>query len=278
MQESTLLSIKEFSDLTGVNQSTLRYYDEIGILPAASRGENNYRYYMPFQIIKLNYISVLVDLGVPLSVIKNMNRDRTPESVIDLLDRQESILNRKLNALQKAYSLMHIYRKNIQAGLMAEPGIIRVEELEETPLVLGEINDPKFKSDETFYEEFIRFCKSANNIRVNLSYPIGGRHESMESFLSAPNRPDRWFSLDPLGNYTCPAKKHLVAYIKGYYGEFGDIAQRMVEYAKEHDLVFKGPVYVLYLLDEVSIVEPDQYLSRISVSVSEKNKIKRVKK
>jgi len=41
MDERTLLSIRDFSDFTGGNQSILRYYDEIDFLPPASRGENN---------------------------------------------------------------------------------------------------------------------------------------------------------------------------------------------------------------------------------------------
>ena len=56
--------------------------------------------------------------------------------------------------------------------------------------------------------------------------------------------------------------------MRGYYGEFGDLAQRMAEYSKEHDLIIKGPVYTIYLLDEISIAEKTQYLSQTSVAVS----------
>ncbi|MCL2772326.1 MAG: MerR family transcriptional regulator [Oscillospiraceae bacterium] len=277
MNEETLLSIKEFSDFTGVNQSTLRYYDEIGLLPAASRGENNYRYYVPFQIIKLNYINVLIDLGVPLSAIKDMDLNRTPESVIRLLNQQEDKLNAKLNDLRTAYSIIHTYRKNILQGLAAHDGLIRVEELPDTRFVLGHINDFDFKNHITFYEEFIRFCKDADEQRINLRYPIGGYHNDIASFLKYSNRPDRYFSLDPLGNKIRPQGSYLVGYKQGYYGEFGNIAQQMNVYIKEHDLVCKGPVYVLYLLDEISITEPGHYLARISVSVSPRSKTKRVK-
>jgi len=273
MNESTLLSIKEFSEFTGMNQSTLRYYDEIGLLPAALRGENNYRYYVPFQIIKLNYINVLIELGIPLSVIKDMNENRTPESIIELLRRQENKLDYKLNELHTAYSIIHTYIANIQNGLMAENGAIRIEELDTANYVLGGVNDFT-KNDETFYEKFIRFCKSANKRRINLRYPVGGYHDDINSFFKAPNRPDRFFSEDPLGNSVRPEGKYLVAYSRGYYGEFGDTPERMSEYAKEHDLTFKGPVYVVFILDEISITEPEQYLSRFTVGISQKNQSK----
>ena len=268
MKESTLLSIKEFSDFTGVSQSTLRYYDEIGLLPPAVRGDNNYRYYVPFQIIKLNYISVFVNLGVPLSTIKEMDADRTPESVIGLLGRQEGKINYQLYELQTAYSIIHTFRENIQAGLSVRDGEMGIEELDESHYVLGRTNN--FIEGDTFYEEFVRFCQTAEEYRINLRFPIGGHHDDIDSFMRVPNRPDRFFSQDPLGNRVRPGGKYLVGYRQDYYGEFGDLPERMAGYAEEHNLVFKGPVHVIYLFDEVSMTEPGQYLSRISVNVSKK--------
>jgi DNA-binding transcriptional MerR regulator len=275
MKESTLLSIKEFSEFTGVNQSTLRYYDEIGIL-SASRGENNHRYYAPIQIIKLNYINVLVDLGVPLSVIRGMNESRTPESVIELLNQQEIKLDYKLAELRTAYSIIHTYRKNIQEGMMAQDGVIRIENMDETRYILGRLNDVNFKTDETFYEGFIRFCRSAPKRQINLRYPVGAYHDNINTFIEMPGRPERFFSLDPLGNSMLSAGKYLVGYCLGYYGEFGDTAKKICQYAQEQNLVFRGPVYVIYLLDEISRTESNQFLSKIFVSVSERNKIKSI--
>jgi len=271
MNESALFSIKEFSNFTGVNQSTLRYYDDIGLLTPAERGENNYRYYTPFQIIKLNYINVLIELGVPLSVIKDMDVNRTPESIIELLSRQEDKLDYKLNELRTTYSIIHTYRKNIQRGLAVYDGLVRVEEIPDFRFVLGHLNNFDFKNHITFYKEFIRFCQAADDHHINLRYPVGAYHNDMFSFLQVPNRPDRWYSLDPFGKNICPAGNYLVGYKRGYYGEFGDIASKMADYAAERKLKCRGPVYVLYLLDEISITEPDEYLSRICVNVSRRH-------
>lgn len=267
MKETTLLSIRDFSEFTGIKQSTLRYYDEIGLLPPISRGENNYRYYVPFQIITLNFISVLTDLGVPLSTIKEMNFERTPESVIDLLDRQEELLDFKLNELQKSYSIIHTFRKNIQSGLASQAGDIGLTDLGEANIVLGPEND--FKDKTTFYEPFINFCNRANEYRINLRYPIGGYHYSMEKFLETPNRPNRFFSQDPIGNVKREAGRYLVAYNYGYYGQFPGVPKRIGEFAEDNKLTFTGPVYVQFLLDEISTVDPDKYMSRISVRIKE---------
>ena len=265
MNESTLMTIKEFSQFTRVQQSTLRYYDEIGLLPPASRGRNNYRYYSSVQIIKLNYITVMVNLGVPLSVIKEMDIHRTPEGILRLLSRQEFILDKQLYKLRAAYSVIHTYIDNIQHGLLAKDGVIRVEELDEANYVLGGVND--FRGKDSFYESFIRFCNEAEEYRIDLNYPVGGYHEDMNTFLKAPGNPDRFFSQDPLGNKIRPKGNYLVGYKQDYYGNFGDIPERMRLYSEEYKLTFKGPVLTLYLLDEISITEHDQYLSCIMAGI-----------
>ena len=270
MEDSTLISIKQFAKFTGVNQSTLRYYDEIGLLPAASRGkENNYRLYKPSQRRALNFINVLVDLGVPLSEIKTMNEGRTPESLITLLAQQELKLDYKLYELRTAYSIIHTFRRNIQNGLMGKAGEIRLEVLEDTRYILGPEND--FGENDIFNDPYVRFCNAAKEYRINLHYPIGGYYYDMDAFLSDPNHPNKYLSLDPIGNCTREAGQYLVGYKYGCQDNFEDLPERMAGYAEDNDLILSGPVYAIYLLDEISTKDPNQYLSRISVNVSRKN-------
>ena len=283
MEDSTLLSIKEFADFTGVNQSTLRYYDEIGLLPPAARGnENNYRYYTPLQLTIVKFINVLVDLGIPLVNINEMVKDRTPESMIELLSQQEIILDRRLYELRSAYSIIHTFRRNIQNGLMGQAGEVRIETLDEINYVLGPVNE--FGDGRNYYDTFKQFGKAANDYRINLDYPVGGYHYAMESFLEEPDKPDKYFSMDPIGNCTRQAGRYLVGYRQGYhgadgyYGGFSDVPQKMKAYAEERELIFSGPVYVVYLLNEISTKEPEQYLSRIAVKVLKKKERSRLNK
>lgn len=269
MNDSTLLSIKEFAHLAKTKQSTLRYYDEIGLLSPVSRGGNNYRYYLPYQTIVLNFINVFIDLGFPLSVIKELKEHRDPEGLLRLLTQQEVTLDIKLRELQTAYSIIHTYRNNIQVGLLAHEDEISIHEFVDSPIILGPIND--FTNAGQFYEPFMNFCNSSDKYGINLRFPIGGIHDSMDLFLDAPSQPTRFFSVDPTGNCKRKAGKYLVGYTRGYYGQFGDLPQRMVSYAKEHNLIFKSPVYVIYLLDEISIIDKDQYLSQVTVAVSPDN-------
>jgi effector-binding domain-containing protein len=60
----------------------------------------------------------------------------------------------------------------------------------------------------------------------------------------------------------------MFAYTRGYYGEPNDIAERMWDYAQKNYLEFSGPVYNLFLLDEISITDRSQYLLQASVRVT----------
>ncbi|MDR0310417.1 MAG: MerR family transcriptional regulator [Acidobacteriota bacterium] len=268
MDDSTLLSIKEFANFTGVSQSRLRYYDDIGILLPALRGENNYRYYTPSQIIALNFVSVLIDLGIPLSTIKDLLHNRTPGRVKELLRQQEEKLDRLLCDLRTAYSIIHTFSKNIETGLSAQTNEICVLELAEEHYITGCDNDWSGGHD-SWYQAFIDFCLSADDNRINLRYPIGAIHQDMDAFLNAPGKPVRFFSQDPLGNRIRKAGSYLVGYHRGYYGVFGDLPERMAAYARKHRLDLSGPVFTSYPLDEISIIEHDKFVSQIVVKVSE---------
>ena len=66
MSQKKHLSILEFSRLTGIARDNLRFYDRIGLLKPALRGENGYRYYTREQLLKLDLILLFIELGIPL--------------------------------------------------------------------------------------------------------------------------------------------------------------------------------------------------------------------
>jgi len=266
MNGATILSIKDFADFTGLPESTLRYYDKIGLLSPERRGENRYRYYTPVQAFSVEYLKVLIKVGVPLSAIKNIYKKRMPEDVLALLTKQEQKLDAQLHELQKAFSILHTYRNTIQAGILADEDDISVHALDEKLITLGEVTD--FSNTDSFYGPFMDFYMQARESNIDLHYPIGGYYASIDDFLKAPGQPTRFFSLDPRGNSKRSAGQYLVAHNKGYYGEFGDLPQKLVAYAKTNRLTFRGPLFVVYLLDEISVADHKNYLAQIVVSVS----------
>ncbi|MCL1999376.1 MAG: MerR family transcriptional regulator [Turicibacter sp.] len=265
LDEGSLLSIHQFSEMSGVNQSTLRYYDHINLFSPASRGRNNYRYYLPHQIITINFITVLSELGVPLTKIKDLTKNRTPHHVLDLLMEREQALDRELKILQSTYTLIHTFQRNIQSSERVDIGKIEIVNRDVIPIIMGSVND--WTNNATFYKPFSIFCREMALDKNHLHYPVGGYFDNMENFIASPAQPDRFFSADPNGNDKIASGNYIIAHVKGYYGEMGDSIERISDFATVKNIQPKGPVYITYLLNEVSLVEENEYLAQVAVKI-----------
>jgi DNA-binding transcriptional MerR regulator len=268
MVGNKMLSIRDFSELTGIKQSTLRYFDDIGLFAPAERGDNGYRYYSPFQIITINMIRVLTDLDISIKEISTLTRCRTPESMLSYFLKKENDIECQLHKLQDAYSVIKVFRNLIFSGINADEDVIDVIPLEEIPIVIGQKND--FADSNYFYDAFLEFCDQAPTLRINLDYPVGGLFTDMDAFLAAPSQPTNFFSVDPSGREKRQMGNYLVGYARGYYGETGDLKERIQAYIKEHDLSLKGPVYNLFIIDELSELNQHNYLLQFAVQVDTK--------
>ena len=250
-----------------VEQSTLRYWDDIGLFSPAQRNtETGYRYYLPEQIILVNFIKVLSNLNIPLKVIASVSENRSPETILRLMEQQELVLDTKMSRLQEAHSTIHTLRSVMKQGLdIPDINHISVQNLEHMPIVRGPLNENW--ENNNFFQSFIRYCHYAKENRINLNNPIGGYYNSLEYFLRAPSVPSRFFSIDPRGQENRTAGKYLVGYTHGYYGQLEGAAQRLDEFAAQQDLNVRGPVYVLYLLNEISEKDTSNYLAQICMAL-----------
>ncbi|WP_030663659.1 MerR family transcriptional regulator [Streptomyces rimosus] len=61
--------IAEVARMSGVTARTLRHYDHIGLLPPAGTGANGHRYYEERQLLRLQQVLVLRELGLGLTEI-----------------------------------------------------------------------------------------------------------------------------------------------------------------------------------------------------------------
>lgn len=72
----SVFKISEFSKLSQVPAKTLRYYDQLGLLrPACTDSQSGYRYYTSEQLLRLQRIFALKDLGFTLEQIKQILHD-----------------------------------------------------------------------------------------------------------------------------------------------------------------------------------------------------------
>lgn len=106
MDKKTLFPIGEVSKLFHISISSLRHYENIGLLtPEYIAPESGYRYYGPSQFEVLNTIRYLRALDMPLSQIEDFLQNR------DIGRIEEKLRQQKEAVLQKQRELKRIERK-----------------------------------------------------------------------------------------------------------------------------------------------------------------------
>lgn len=87
--------IGEVTRLSGVTSRTLRHYDAIGLLPPAWTGPDGRRRYRKADLLRLQHILVLRELGTPLPTIRSIVDTDDPDAALDLMREHQRALERE---------------------------------------------------------------------------------------------------------------------------------------------------------------------------------------
>ncbi|GAA1959551.1 MerR family transcriptional regulator [Catenulispora subtropica] len=118
-------SIAQVARMSGVTARTLRHYDDIGLLKPDYVGANGYRYYEESQLLRLQQILVLRELGMALADIASAI-DSEPDMIA---------------ALRRQYGRLIVERDRL--ARVAETVARTITELEGRPEVAVKINRPE---------------------------------------------------------------------------------------------------------------------------------------
>ena len=99
-----MLSIGEFSRISGLSVKTLRFYHERGLLtPSCVDDESGYRYYDQGSVEKARVIARLREMEFSLGDIKEMlDRCDDQADILDQLERQKRLLEEKARRCRSA--------------------------------------------------------------------------------------------------------------------------------------------------------------------------------
>jgi DNA-binding transcriptional MerR regulator len=94
-----MYTIKELADLAGVTTRTLRYYDQLGILPPARIGNNGYRYYDHSSMLRLQQILFYKELALPLDEIEAV-LNQPGFQLIPALEKHQAAIRSRIDQYQ----------------------------------------------------------------------------------------------------------------------------------------------------------------------------------
>ncbi len=263
MDKSKLLTISEFSTLSGIKRVNLIYYDEINVLKPVYRGENNYRMYSYMQLDLAYVILSLRNMGISLDEIKGYAQGRSPDKALDLFSKHIETVEYEIKKLQWIKEIMSQYISKI--SMYKEISVPKLEllQLEEETICLGpaiEEVDAKMES----MLDFIMLCRANGIDLVNHT----GKLFSKQTILNKKwNSPDRFYIRTEGGNYQTEKGLYLALYDRCDSVNKDKLYEKLLTYIEENDLEICGNTYEEYPLDEISISNPNDYLIKIFVRV-----------
>lgn len=99
------MNIGQAASATGVSAKMIRWYEQQGLIPQATRSDSNYRHYTQVDLHRLRFIRRARDLGFSIKQIAELlalwnDRDRASSDVKALALAHAAALRERINELQ----------------------------------------------------------------------------------------------------------------------------------------------------------------------------------
>ena len=271
MYPGGLFSVKDFAKFSRTTKDTLLHYDRIGLLSPELRGDNNYRYYSIMLLTTVNMIRTLQKLGMSLEEIKDLKDRRNPALAEEIFTRQIEKIDEKIEDWIRSRKLLLTLLKNIQDVSNIDEKTITIQFLPAEAIVLGGLND--YSRGKNAYDALLSFYNEINKKypEMDLNFPVWAIFTGERIKQRDWVWPDRYYFCNPEGQDRKPAALYAIGYTRGGYGQGDDVYKRLIEYIDNNGFEICGNVYEEYPLNEICIVENDNYLIRVMVAVCEKH-------
>ncbi len=116
---ATALKIKDVADATGLTTATLRYYEQIGLLPASPRTPAGYRTYDQRTLDRLAFISRAKQLGCSLEEIAGLTAAWDGGQCGPVQDQLRALVAGKVAAAQVQITELMTFTGELQAAAAA---------------------------------------------------------------------------------------------------------------------------------------------------------------
>jgi DNA-binding transcriptional MerR regulator len=121
------LKIGEFARRTGTNPPTVRYYEQIGLLPPASRRGGGQRSYGDEDVRRLTFIRRCRDFGFSIEQVRTLaalvqDRERSCLEARDLAQRHLDAVRAKLDELKALEQAIARFLENCEMSCAGGPG------------------------------------------------------------------------------------------------------------------------------------------------------------
>ena len=142
MNENQRFSIGEIAKLFDISASTIRYWEEEGLLSTKRNDMNGYREFDMESIIELTDIIFYRNLNVPIKKMKEFTQ-LSPENLYGTLDETETKVNKEISMLQAKLKVIKSRKKQINNVFSLRENPYQQEFIDIEKIVAFEMDNPK---------------------------------------------------------------------------------------------------------------------------------------
>lgn len=261
---NTKFTTAQFAKLNHINKRTLQYYDDIGLFSPLSKGNNNYRYYDFSQMIELDYILMLRNLGMSIEEIKTYLKSPTSSNFLKMANKKIPEIDNEIKRLQMIRENLKYKKSILNKCSNISNDIIKICECEEEYLLMVNSNIANDSIENIYnylrettntskqklgYGSFIRWNKILNH-----DYTYDGIFTHINAKDSLPN-----LFIKEKGKYLC-------AYHIGSWEQLPLFYDKIIEFTKINNIELIGYGYVIGLNDFV-ISSEDELITKITIKI-----------
>lgn len=270
LDKDNYLSIGEFAKASGISRKNLIYYDSIDLFKPMIVMDNGYRYYYYRQLYTINMIWTLKETGMSLHDIATFTRTRTPALMIEVFEKQKRILDQEIQKLNQIKTMMGMQIEMAKQAQTVEIGSIQVLECEREPIFFGKDMYSQDGEKETLSKMISRFYQDSFRQGFTCTFPLGLYIDVKHPRSQRTSEGSRFYYHVDKSDVYKPAGMYVVGYTYGKYDERRAFYDRMYEYGANLGYELDQAIYEDYLLNEIAVSNPDQYVLKISILVKGK--------
>ena len=265
-----LFTISEFAALHQINKKTLMWYEQVGLFKPAYVKENGYRYYSYQQCTTLDTILMLRELNISIPEIKEFLKEGTLASYYQMILKKEEEIDRTIRYLKEIKKAL-VYQKNeLDDEQVKEFGSYEIIDKPKQHLILlhTDRKDSLEKQTELIFQEAKHHTKyRMYGILYGSVIPVKSLYENDFTdytgvFLQMPN------TKGMKNRYMQKKGKYLRTFYQGDWDNLSKQYQKMMEYAKEHQIPLEGYAFETGINDGMCI-KRDDYITKIEIPIKE---------
>lgn len=272
MDRKGLFSIGEVSKLFHISVSSLRHYENVGLLlPEYTSPDTGYRYYGPEQFEVLNTIRYLRALDMPLAEIEDFLKNKDISNIEEKLMQQKKIVLEKQLELKRMEQKIN-HRLNVLSEAQNTPlDTVTLVQLPasrivwvEAPLKIEESQDmeaPIRKLDQSKAEAVVFLGKVG--LGISSEHLQNSEYKKYDGIFLILDDEDIY------DGETMPVAESLCVRLcfRGSHAEAPEQYKKLLDYIKKHQMQIVGFSREITLIDYGITNDPEKFVTEICIPV-----------